>query len=100
MEGTSCRSCGNALLPTDAFCSGCGIPVRARGMDAGSERRTLVQGALSTADRRHCRSCNAPLFPGDAFCAACGGTLAAGNEATLPDSGTKLRSLIEEASQG
>ncbi|MEQ9569943.1 MAG: protein kinase [Longimicrobiales bacterium] len=100
VERTTCRSCGNALLPTDAFCSGCGIPVRARRLDAGEERRTLIQGAVPTSERRHCGSCNAPLFPGDAFCAACGSTLSASAQPDLPDSGTKLRSLIEEASNG
>jgi serine/threonine protein kinase/uncharacterized protein YjdB len=101
VESTSCGSCGNALLPTDAFCSGCGIPVRTRGIDAGAERRTIINEAVPTAQRRHCGSCNAPLFAGDSFCAACGSTLAAAAEAaSLPDSSARLKDRIEEASQG
>lgn len=101
VESTSCDSCGNALLPTDAFCSGCGIPVRTRGVDAGAERRTIINEAFPTAQRRHCGSCNAPLFAGDSFCAACGSTLAADAEdAVLPDSTARLKARIEEASKG
>jgi uncharacterized protein YjdB len=99
---TSCRSCGNAILPSDAFCSRCGTSVRVGGLDAGAERRTLVRGALPTGERRHCGSCNAPLFPGDAFCAACGSTQS-------PESTTSsgvfepvahFRPLVEDASRG
>lgn len=101
VDNTSCGSCGNALLPTDAFCSGCGIPVRTRGIDAGAERRTIINEAVPTAQRRHCGSCNAPLFAGDSFCAACGSTLAAAAEAaSLPESSARLKVRIEEASQG
>ena len=101
VESTSCGSCGNALLPTDAFCSGCGIPVRTRGIDAGAERRTIINEAVPTAQRRHCGSCNAPLFAGDSFCAACGSTLApAAEPASLPESSARLKTRIEEASEG
>lgn len=98
----SCRSCGNAVLPSDAFCSRCGTAVRSGGLDAGAERRTLVQGALPTGERRHCGSCNAPLFPGDAFCAACGSTQAGGDTTAhgIPDPITHYRTRVEEASRG
>lgn len=101
-ERTSCRSCGNAILPTDAFCSRCGTSVRTRGLDAGAERRTLVQGALPTGERRHCGSCNAPLFPGDAFCAACGSTQSPEDTTAhgVPDPVTHFRAKVEEASRG
>ena len=101
VDNSSCGSCGNALLPTDAFCSGCGIPVRTRGIDAGAERRTIINEAVPTAQRRHCGSCNAPLVAGDSFCAACGSTLAAAAEAAiLPESSARLKARIEESSQG
>ncbi len=100
-ESTSCASCGKALLPTDAFCSGCGIAVGDRGIDAGAERRTIIREAVPTAQRRHCPSCNAPLFAGDSFCAACGAEVTTDvAEVVLPESTARLKDRIEEASRG
>ncbi|MEW6367465.1 MAG: GYF domain-containing protein [Acidobacteriota bacterium] len=56
VEARACAKCGRAMRASEAFCPGCGAPVR----------------PAASIGARACAKCGAPLGPSAKFCARCG----------------------------
>jgi hypothetical protein len=65
IDEATCPHCGQAFLPGDAFCAGCGQPLP----------------DLTATEVEVCPACDYTYQPGDAFCARCGLALTEGERA-------------------
>jgi uncharacterized OB-fold protein len=67
VDEAACPNCGQAYLPGDSFCTGCGRPLPELAADDEMEAQPDV-----------CPACGYAYQPDDAFCAHCGLALEAG----------------------
>ena len=81
MATSYCTNCGQALVPGNPFCSGCGAQVVA------SPRRSGVAGP-------QCHYCHAEIDPSQPICPACGQVIGAPAGVRLADLGRRLGAYV------